>query len=166
VATEINIGGTWRPCDELALPDGWLLRRGLAPDHPALELFDPDGNRVAALSPGDPTALTIEGAWRGVGYSDLAMHWWALAFGRADRCVPLSVTFTGRNPHGSRGRRGGLPARTVVAPVVADGLWAAVVPGLQLAVTCRQGAQVTVRHIEPLPGRWPLAARCDQEGTG
>jgi hypothetical protein len=149
----MNIAGMWRP-EVLTLPGGWRLRRRIDPAHPQRELVDPEGARLAALDGNEPTTFTVEHAWRGVGYGEAAMQWWALAMGRADQCAPLSVTFTGRRPRTSRRKRGPVPIRTVVTPTVRDGLWVATAPGLQFAVTCRQGTRVSIRHLEPLPGRW------------
>jgi hypothetical protein len=161
VATEINVGGTRVPA-ELALPGGWLLRRRIG--NPSLELLDPLGTCLAALKGGCGPALSVERAWRGVGRGDAAVQFWALAIGRADRAVPLTVTFTGRKRWRPNGNRASIPERAVLTPTPLGGLWAAAVPGLYVAVTCRQGSRESIRHIEPLPGRWPRL-RCDEEGT-
>jgi hypothetical protein len=147
------------------LPGGWLLRAGVVVGGGrGLELLDPEGSCVAAVAGDARCGLTVERAWRGI-EPDEAPNGWALAVGRADEQLPLTVTFTGRRP-GRSGRPNRLPMRTVVSPRVIDGLWAAAVPGLQFAVTCRQGTRECVRHIGPLPGRWPLGPRWHEEGTG
>jgi hypothetical protein len=113
----------------------------------------------------DRPACTIEHAWRGVGYGEVALQWWALAIGRADGCTPLSVTFTGRKPRSRGGERQRVPVRTVVIPTVAYGLWVAAVAGLYFAVTCRQGTRANFRSIEPLPGRWAPTQSYGEEGA-
>jgi hypothetical protein len=165
VDTEIGVSGA-PPHDEFGLPGGWLLRRRTDPEGLRLELIDPDGSCLAAVTGGRWPAFTIERAWRGYGYGETTGRWWAMAIGRAERRAPLKVTFTGRKPRSTRGHRDSVPGRTVVTPMVVDGLWVAVVPGLQFAVTCRQDTRVNVRHLEPLPVRRASGPRCAEEGAG
>jgi hypothetical protein len=147
-----EIGGA-APQDELELPGGFVLRRLVDAHAPGLELLDQEDNRLDAVMRGDGSGLTVERAWRWFDHADRTWHWWGLAIGRTARPLPLSVTFTGRKPRYSRGNRSAVPGRTIVTPAVVDGLWVAVVPGLQFAVTCRQDAAVSIRHLEPLPVR-------------
>ena len=112
---------------------------------------------LTSLTSASERGLTIERAWRGL-IQDGDLQWWALAVGRGEDDVPLTVTFTGpRVTNGPGYRRTKVPSRTVHRPTVVQGLWVTAVPGLQLVVTCRQGTREHVRHIEPLPGRWPAA---------
>ena len=141
--------------EELGLPGGWLLRRPARSGCRGVELVDPDGTCLAALRTDTRPALTIEQAWRGLCCGPEAPGWWALAIGRAEASPPLSVTFTGRRARRWRRDAAGGPVRTVVEPLVEDGLWVAAVPGLHFAVTCRQGTHAhVVRRIERVPGRW------------
>jgi hypothetical protein len=149
---------------ELTLPGGWLLRRPIGSCCRGVEVMDPAGVRLAAVRADIRPTLTIEWAWRGLGEGHRALDrwapdWWALAVGRADGSTPLNVTFTGRSVQRWRRDKAGAPVRTVVTPMVEDGLWVVTVPGLHFAVTCRQGTRAhVVRHIEPVPGGWRSAS--------
>lgn len=155
-----DVVGAMRRTKELALPGGWLLRRPIGSGSPGVEVMNPAGRRVGVVRAKNSAELTIEQAWRGFaeGHGSLdrrAPDWWALAIGRADGSAPLQVTFTGRYVQRWRRNRAAAPVRTVVTPMVEDGLWVAAVPGLQFAVTCRQGTRAhVVRHIEPVPDGW------------
>lgn len=136
---------------EVVLPGGWLVRHAEV----SVELLDPVGARVAALTGSTRPALTVEYAWRGLDRGGGVSRWWAVAIGRADPGAPLGVSFTGRMSRSRQRDQTACSLRTFAAPVVIGGLWVAAVPGLQVAVTCDQGGRQFVRSVVPLPGRRP-----------
>ena len=142
------------PPFDLDLPGGWSVRSTVRRTGVRVNLVDPAGMPLAGLTSALGSVLTIERAWRGL-VQDGRLQWWAIAFGRAADDAPLTVTFAGPRLSNASGYRRPVPHRIVRRPTVAHGLWVAAVPGLQLVVTAHQGSREHVRHIAPLPGRWP-----------
>jgi hypothetical protein len=132
--------------DRIPLPlEGWHLRHTMqANGRSVVEVSDATGDLVGLITSTSLPILSVDAAWRGVGYDAAGeRQWWALAMGHApadDDAEPV-VTFTRR-----AGRR--LPARrAVVRPLRIQGLWVASTPGLWAAVSCRQGTDHQVRRL-------------------
>jgi hypothetical protein len=135
--------------DGVALPiSGWRLRqRPQRNGRVAIEINDATGDLVGLITSTNLPMLSVDGGWRGRAYlADGTRRWWALAIGHATASnEDPAVTFTRRlGPHGN-------PRRTVVRPVLLQGLWIAAVPGLHTTVTCRQGPERRIQRLGPAP---------------
>jgi hypothetical protein len=115
------------PATPVTLPlSGWHVSRLEQPDgRSLLEVADADGDLVGLAGSTIRPALSVDAAWRGVGYDASGnRRWWALAIGHAgaNGAQPV-VTFT---RHVDANRH---PRRAVVRHSTWHGLWLAAAAG-------------------------------------
>jgi hypothetical protein len=132
---------------EVELPGGWRLRHEVRPiNRNVLEVFDACLDLVGLVASTGRGSASIDAAWRGcTADTDPERRWWSLAMGHlgADsRDADATVAFLGRLPDGRR-------RRTIVTPIVIDGLWIAMVSARRDAVTLHQGNRRYVQRILP-----------------
>jgi hypothetical protein len=129
---------------DLHLPGGWRLQHRLqASAQHVIEIYDVSRDLVGLVASTQHSLVSIDAAWRGLAAAARGeRRWWALAVGHALRDAAPCITFAGRTP-------GGRVRRTIVAPVVVDGLWVAMVSGRQATVSLRQGPHERLHRVAP-----------------
>jgi hypothetical protein len=128
---------------DLQLPGGWRLQHRLqASARHVIEIYDVSRDLVGLVASTRQPLVSIDAAWRGLAAGWGEREWWALAVGHALRDTDPCITFAGRSP-------GGRVRRTIVEPVVVDGLWVAMVSGRQATVSLRQGPHQRMHRVSP-----------------
>jgi hypothetical protein len=129
---------------ELQLPGGWRLHHHVeANARRVIEIYDASCDLVGLIASTQQPLVSIDAAWRGLtAEAEGERRWWALAIGHAHRDTDPCIVFAGKPA------RGGVQ-RTMVTPVVVDGLWVATVSGRQATVSLRQGPHQYLHRVSP-----------------
>jgi hypothetical protein len=129
---------------DLQLPGSWRLHHHVETNaRRIIEIYDASCDLVGLVASTQHPLVCIDAAWRGLtAKPEGERRWWALAIGHAHRDTDPCIVFASKSPSGG-------VRRTIVTPLVVDGLWVATVSGRQATVSLRQGPHQCLHRISP-----------------